>query len=92
MPFPVEDKYIDESERQLGVHFPLSFRSKMKRENGGEIETDGDTWFLHPFFDNSDKNRLKRTCNDIVRETHLARQWNGFPQNGVSIAESGKWR
>lgn len=42
----------------------------MKRDNGGEVDTDDDTWVLYPFFDNSDRTRLKRTCNDIARETN----------------------
>ena len=89
MPFPVEDKYIEEAEGKLGLRFPISFRNKMKGQNGGEVETDDDNWGLYPFFDRSDTTRIKRTSNDIVRETGLARQWDDFPENGVAIADNG---
>jgi hypothetical protein len=89
MPFPVESKYMEETERKLGVVFPASYRRLMELKNGGEVETDDDTWVLYPFFDNSDRTRLKRAFNDIVRETELARQWTGFPEDGVAIGDNG---
>lgn len=86
MPFPIDPKLIDQAEVKLGVKFPDSFRAGMAELNGGEIETDGDMWQLHPFFDTSDKERLKRTAHDIVRETASARSWTGFSEGAVAIA------
>ncbi len=54
-----------------------------------EIETDEDNWQLFPFFDESDKKRLSRTSNDIVRETQSARKWPNFPDDCVAIASNG---
>ena len=61
MPFPVDIKYIIETEQELGLVFPDSFKSKMKKENGGELTTEDDDWQLFPFFDKSDNNRMNRT-------------------------------
>ena len=48
-----------------------------------------DVWELHPIFDDSDRKRLKRTCNDIVRETTSAREWHGFPPEAAAIGGNG---
>jgi cell wall assembly regulator SMI1 len=89
MPFPVDEKYIAHTEAKLGVRFPHSFREKMKVSNGGELETPPDAWILYPFFDSSDKKRIKRTFNDIVRETDNAKKWRRFPTNAIAIGANG---
>src|SRR5262245_41114114 len=89
MPFPVEIKYVSEAEAKLGVKFPASFVTKMTKVNGGMVTTSGDSWELYPFRDSSDRKRLSRTCNDIVRETLQARQWPAFPQEAVAIGANG---
>ena len=86
MPFPVAQKFIDQTESKLGLSFPESFRMGMVALNGGEISTAEDLWLLHPFFDTSDKKHLKRTANDIIRETASAKSWIGFPDDAVAIA------
>jgi hypothetical protein len=43
---------------------------------------------LHPVSDASDRKRLSRTANDIVRETQQARKSAGFPENGIATAEN----
>jgi hypothetical protein len=85
MPFPVDDKYIVQTEEKLAAKFPNSFEEKMKLENGGEIETPPDVWLLYLFFDTSDRKRLKRTTNDIIKENKSAQEWTGFPNNAVAI-------
>ena len=89
MPFPVDEKYILKAEEKLNVKFPASFREKMMKDNGGEVETPPDAWNLYPFFDTSDKNRIKRTSNDVVRETTVAREWGNFPKEAVAIGSNG---
>jgi hypothetical protein len=61
----------------------------MLRDNGGTVRAGGDHWELFPFFDGSDRKRIARTCNDIVRETTEARKWPGFPAGAVAIASNG---
>lgn len=89
MPFPVDELFVVETEQKLGVRFPDSFRRKMQVENGGEVSTTSDDWQLYPIRDTSDKKRLKRTCNDIVHETTVARTWTGFPSEAVAIGSNG---
>ena len=89
MPFPVDRKYIQETEKELGVEFPEKFKNKMIIENGGEIQTDEDEWQLFPFFDKSDNKRISRTCNHIIVETKEAKEWNTFPKNAIAIAKNG---
>jgi hypothetical protein len=89
MPLPLDSKYIIETEQELGVVFPDSFKSKMAIENGGQLMTEDDDWQLFPFFDKSDNKRMSRTCNHIVLETKQARVWDKFPDNGIAIASNG---
>ena len=89
MPFPVDCVFIDRAAQKLGIRLPLSYIAHMQRSNGGEVDVADDTWQLFPIFDDSHKNRIKRTCNDIVRETKVARDWTGFPPNGNAIASNG---
>jgi hypothetical protein len=89
MPFPVDEKFVVKTEDKLGVRFPASFRNKMMENNGGEVQTPPDAWNLYPFFDTSDKKRIKRTSNDIVRETNKAREWPNFPEGAIAIGSNG---
>lgn len=89
MPFPVDEKYIRQTENTLGVKFPASYRMKMLSENGGEISTANDDWQLFPFLDSSDSKRISRTCNDLIREGKKALELNDFPPNGTAIGSNG---
>ena len=89
MPLPVDIKFVTDTERKLGVKFPLSFVVRMVKSNGGEISTPPDTWQLYPILDSSDRKRLARTCNDIVRETAQAKEWPHFPSHAVAIGGNG---
>jgi hypothetical protein len=89
VPFPIEETELVATEEKLGAKFPTSFRERMMRQNGGEINAGDDVWRLFPFLDASDKKRLSRTCNDIVRETEVAKGWRGFPHNAVAIGANG---
>jgi hypothetical protein len=89
MPFPVELEYINETEKEPGVQFPLKFIRKMSIENGGVVMTDESDWQLIPFFNKSDMKRISRTCNHITLENEKAREWIGFPSKGIAIAPNG---
>jgi len=62
---------------------------RLERDNGGEINAANDTWQLYPVFDDGDRKRIARTSNHVVRETIAAREWRGFPQDAVAIADNG---
>ena len=83
MPFDLSAHRIDATETRLGIHLPVAYRTSMGRENGGVVLVDGETWCLHPMFDDADVRRLKRTTNDVVHETTEARGWPGFPSAGI---------
>jgi hypothetical protein len=90
VPFPVEWKYIEETQRKLSVRFPLDYVVRMKRENGSTVSIDDEVWFLFPIYDTTDERRIKRTCNDVCHETKEARLAGvGFPPAGVAIADNG---
>lgn len=89
MAFPLDIEYVKRTEAKLGRKLPLGYVAKMCRENGGELRAGPDHWNLYPIFDDSDKKRLKRTCNDIVRETRAAKEWTDFPEQAVAIAGNG---
>lgn len=89
MPFPIDLKYIKETEDESGVEFPKVFKEKMQEENGGEFFTEKVDWELFPFFDKSDKKRISRTCNHIILETENLKEWNNFPKNAFAIGKNG---
>jgi hypothetical protein len=80
---------VKRTEAQLGRKLPLGYVVKMCRENGGWVRAGEDSFSLYPIFDDSDKQRLKRTCNDIVRETVQASQWPDFPADALAIGGNG---
>jgi hypothetical protein len=97
MAFPVEEKFIEIAEAELGIRFPESFRNKMMKLNGGYVqfsieddvgEDEVEYYELNPFYDTSDKKRIKRTCNSIVHETKTYRDQYGLPQNLIVLANS----
>jgi hypothetical protein len=59
------------------------------RQNGGELQIGDDCFQLIPFLDTSDRKRLARSCNDIVRESARMREWEGFPPNAFVIGTNG---
>ncbi|MEP0212482.1 MAG: SMI1/KNR4 family protein [Cellulophaga sp.] len=95
MPFPIEEKYIIETESELNVKFPAEFKNRMISLNGGEIEEvieneeEDYIYWLYPFFDKSDKKRISRTCNHIGLETENSRKWENFPKNTIAIGHDG---
>lgn len=89
MPFPINRKYIEETETKLNIKLPQSYIDSMMSNNGGTIIIEDDYWDLYPILDKSDNKRISRTCNDIIRETSSAREWAGFPGNAIAIANNG---
>ena len=80
MPFPIAAAEIAKTEIKTGFTFPPGLKSRLAEDNGGELEVAGDCWQLIPFLDGSDRKRIARTCNDIVRETARMRVGGVFRQ------------
>ena len=85
MPFPIEQKYLEEMEKSLHVKFPSEYRNAMINENGGEIQKDNYHFRLYPFFDKSNKKRISRTSNHILKENESVKKWNNFPEEAIAI-------
>ncbi len=89
MPFPVDEKYIIAAETELDVSFPDSYRNEMMKMNGGEAFLNEDYFTIHPFFDASDRKRIKRTTGSNVRETLTARKHYRLPEDLIVIGTNG---
>ena len=89
MPFNLDESYVVAAERALGARLPESYRQAMQVANGGEIEAADDYWQLHPIEDTSERRRLSRAANHIVKETNICKGWRGFPQEAVAVANNG---
>jgi hypothetical protein len=89
VPFPLDIKFVKQAEAKLGRSLPLGYVAHMCRTNGGEVGVGQDSFNLFPILDSSDRKRLSRTCNDIVRETAAARKWTDFPPDAVAIGDNG---
>ena len=89
MPFPLDIQFVERAETKLGRKLPLGYVAKMCRDNGGEVRTGQDSWWLYPILDDGDKKRLKRTAMDIVRETAAAKKWPDFPMEAIAIGHNG---
>jgi hypothetical protein len=95
VPFPVGEDRIREAEAQLERALPAALRSRLMRDNGGEIVVPGHPgddpiWSLHPVWDPSDRRRMSRTANHIVSETRKAHKNIGhLPAGSIVIADNG---
>ena len=89
MPFPIDMRFVRQSEAKLGRALPQGYVARMCKANGGEVRVGRDGFTLYPISDTSDRKRLARTCNDIVRETAKAREWTGFPLDALAIGHNG---
>lgn len=90
MGFPVTEAKVIAAEERLERRLPEALRARLMRDNGGEITADDATWTLHPVFDDTDRKRMPRTGNHIVRETQSARDgWQGFRADAIVIADDG---
>jgi hypothetical protein len=89
VPFNLEERFIAAAEQEFGASLPYSYRQAMMTNNGGEVFACDDVWNLHPILDASDRKRVKRSCNDILRETAFMGDWPGWPENTLAIGSNG---
>jgi len=89
MPFELDERFIVAAEKQLGTTLPSDYRQAMLMSNGGEVFTNGDLWQFYPIFDQTNRKRISRTCNHIIRETESMREWNGWPADALAIGHDG---
>ena len=89
MAFPLDVRFVREAEAKLGRVLPTAYVAAMCQDNGGVVKVGRDRFQLYPILDSSDRKRLARTCNDIIRETMSARSWSGFPADALAIGHNG---
>lgn len=89
MPFDLAESFVIETERQLGAELPVAYRNSMRIQNGGELEVGEEVWQQYPIADASDRKRLARTANHVLKETAVCLGWLGFPPNALAIAGNG---
>ena len=76
MAFPVSEDKIIAAETSIGWPLPKPLRTRLLADNGGSVHAKGDPddiWWLHPVWDNTDRKRMGRTANHILRQTGAAR-------------------
>lgn len=89
MPFDLAESFVLAAEKALGATLPVSYRNSVLRENGGEFEAKEDEWQQYPITDTTDRKRLSRTANHIIKETESCRGWPNFPEHALAIAGNG---
>ena len=91
MGLPTSERAVEAAEEQLGRRLPQRLRERLLRNNGGEVlvrweDGEDEQWQLHPVWDDSDRETMRRSSNHLVREQADAREWPGFPADAISIA------
>jgi len=89
MPFDLAASYVAAAEREIGATLPASYVTAMQASNGGELDVLDDDWQQYPIADTSDRKRLSRTTNHVIKETQALLQWPRFPKEGLAIAGNG---
>jgi hypothetical protein len=89
MPFDLAPSFVEAAEREIGGTLPASYVAAMRASNGGEFDVLGDDWQQYPIADTSDRKRLARTANHMIKETQSLLQWPTFPKQGLAIAWNG---
>lgn len=98
MPFDLKEEFINRAEQDLNISkFPENYRQFMMLSNGGFFEVgddDSDEYVgfdLYPIADMSEKKRMKRTFNNVVRETLNSRNnyVSGEYDNYILIGDDG---
>ena len=91
MGLPTSERAVERAEEQLGRRLPQLLRERLLRNNGGDVlvrweDGEEEEWQLHPVWDDSDRDTMRRSSNHLVREQANAKEWPGFPRDAVSIA------
>lgn len=89
MAFSLPEVELIQTEMQLGATFPSEYRRAMMATNGGGLVSSSDSWELYPIRDGSDRKRLARTCNHVLKETEACREFGNFPEHAIAIAGNG---
>jgi hypothetical protein len=89
MSFDLAESFISGVEQQLGATLPVSYRDAMLRANGGELEIHTESWQQYPIEETSDRKRISRSTNHVLKETEVCLRWPHFPKHALAIAGNG---
>jgi hypothetical protein len=91
MAFAGSEELVAAAEARLGRMLPEAHRTRLIRENGGEIRAIRYTWTLFPVWDPTNRKTMGRTANHILRENEaLRRDWpDALPEQWFAIADNG---
>jgi hypothetical protein len=93
MGLPANEEAVHAAEERLNRRLPTALRERLLRNNGGEVRVvlegadDAEWWPLHPVWDPTSKETMRRSANHIVQQQESAREWPSFPADAISIAE-----
>lgn len=91
MAFPGSEELVAAAEARLGRRLPEDHRTRLIRENGGEVRAAQEHWTLYPVWDPTNRRTMGRTANHIVRENEVLRRElaDVMPAGFVAIADNG---
>lgn len=89
MALPTTETFVAAAEALLGSALPLWLRARLVQANGGTLEAEGEYWQLFSVLDTTDRKHITRSATHIAGETASAREWVGFPPQGIAIASNG---
>ena len=90
LPIPTTERFVALAETELKCKLPPECRTWVLENNGGELQAADDDWQIFPVFDDSDRRKTARSASHIVHETAMAREWRGFPAEGVAFGANGE--
>ncbi len=90
MAFPVEKKWIERAELELGARFPELHRQSLMESNGDTVvQYGGEEWEFLPVRDDSNRRRTARSWSGVVHVTVELRKSRVWPAEYVVFATAG---
>ena len=93
MGLPTTNEAVEDEELRLGSNLPEVIKPLIIKNNGGAkcVATiwKNEVWNLYAVKDTRSKKHISRSANHIERETKSAREWYGFPENGIALGGNG---
>jgi hypothetical protein len=86
IPSPASEESIQEIESTLKIKFPLSYREKMLKENGGELKLKEGIFHLIPVRTSAHETGAKTAAHDVASATKEQKKNYTFPNDGIAFA------
>jgi hypothetical protein len=86
IPSPASEESIQETEAALKIKFPPSYREKMLRENGGDLQLKEGVFHLIPVRTSGHEAGAIAAAHDVVGATKEQKKNYTFPNDGIAFA------